>query len=376
MKLKIFSDQSYLLEDILPPTLRYVPILSPFWGELPEDSKHFKTRRFQMFVEEDHSFLEMTSLEECDLAIFPCYWHLIRSNEEAHTLGVQFIEKAKKLGKPIAIFSQGDWHYDQNLENTIIFYTSSFQSRRKPNEFAMPEWTSDFIDQNLSGQVPIRKKQAKPVVGFCGYAPPFGVPFGINMIKGYLRLYGDLLGLTEKFYYKTGHTNRVIALSKLSRNTSVETNFIPRQNFAFSDRALQDGLSNPEKLAQKLRLEYCQNIIDSDYVVCCSGYENYSIRLYETLSFGRIPVFVNTDCVLPYDFAVDWKKYCVWVDKSELHLIAEKVVDFHNRLSAQEFINLQHECRRFWKEWLSPEGFFRNLHRHLDISEEQYILPK
>jgi len=49
-----------------------------------------------------------------------------------------------------------------------------------------------------------------------------------------------------------------------------------------------------------------------------------SYRLYEALCCGRIPVFIDTDCVLPYDFMIDWKKYFVWVDQSELPLIAEK----------------------------------------------------
>jgi len=89
--------------------------------------------------------------------------------------------------------------------------------------------------------------------------------------------------------------------------------------------------------------------------------------LYETLSFGRIPIFINTDCVLPYDFAIDWKKYCVWVDESELPFIADKVADFHNALAPQEFEDLQYECRRMWEEWLSPEGFFDNFYRHLEM---------
>jgi len=365
MKLKIFSDQSYLPKN-LPPTLKYVPILAPFWGPIPEDPKHFKAGRFDNFIKTGFSALEMTSLDQADLAIFPAHWHLIKADEESYNLGMQFIDKAKESGKPVAIFSQGDWNCDRSMENTIIFYTSSFQSKRKSNEFAMPEWTSDFVANNFNNQISIREKKAKPIVGFCGYAPPLGLPFGVKKLKGFLRLGGDMLGVTEKFNYKTGHTNRVRALANLLKSSYVETNFILRGNFAFSSKALEKDPSQPERLAQKLRLEFCQNLINSDYVVCCSGYENYSIRFYETLSSGRIPIFINTDCVLPYDFAIDWKKYCVWVDESELSLIADKVIDFHSKLSAQEFIDLQYECRRIWEEWISPEGFFTNFYRHRD----------
>ncbi|WP_319421887.1 exostosin domain-containing protein [Pleurocapsa sp. FMAR1] len=373
MKLKIFSNRNYLLEKTLPATLKYVPIFAPFWGELSEDPKHFKKGRFQKLTEKGHSFLEMTSLEECDLAIFPYHWHLLGSNEEVYNLARQFIKKAQQLGKPVAIFFHGDWKYDENIENTIVFYTSSFQSRRKQNEFAMPEWTTDFIDQKFEGRISIRDKQTKPKVGFCGYAPPLGLPFGFKKIKAFVRLTGDMVGLSEKFYAKTGHTNRVIALSNLAKSSLIETKFITRQHFAFASKALQGSSLEAEKIkmAQKLRMEYFQNMIDSDYVVCCSGYENYSIRLYETLSCGRIPVFINTDCVLPYDFAIDWKKYCVWVDQSELSSIAEKIVDFHNNLSAEEFVNLQHRCRELWEQLISPEGFFSNLYRHLEQYNSQ-----
>lgn len=365
MKLKIFADRSYLPNN-LPTTLKYVPILIPFWGEIPEDPKHFKAGRFDKFLDRGQTSIEMTDLVAADLVIFPAHWHLIKENPAAYQLAMQLLENAKIAKKPVAIFSQGDWNSDENIDNTLIFYTSSFQSTRKPNEFAMPEWTSDFVADNFGGQIAVREKQTKPKVGFCGYAPPLGIPFGLKKLKGYLRMGGDMLGLTEKFYHKNGHTDRVLALSNLSKNAGIETNFAIRGNFAFSSQALAADPIDPEKIARQLRLEFCRNIIESDYVVCCSGYENYSIRFYETLSMGRIPILLNTDCVLPYDFAIDWKKYCVWVEKNELNSIADKVIDFHRKLSAQDFIDLQHECRRVWEEWISPEGFFNNFYRHLE----------
>ena len=377
MKLKIFSDYSYIIDDLIPPTLKYVPILSPFWGEIPEDPKHFKASRFQSLATGGKAFLEMTSLAECDLAIFPCHWHLICANATAYERGLQFIRDANAVGKPVAIFSQGDWQGDPNLDdkNTLIFYTSSFQSNRNINEFAMPEWTADVREFDRS--ISVREKRSKPMVSFCGYAPPLGLPMGIKKLKTAVRLGADLLGITAKLHQKTGHTNRVLALSTLAKHPLVATSFITRQNFAFSATALQQSPVDPERMARDMQLEFCQNIIDSDYVVCCSGYENYSIRLYETLSFGRIPIFVNTDCVLPYDFAIDWKKYCVWVEESELSSIAEKVLDFHSKLSDREFVELQYECRNLWEKWLSPEGFFKNIYRHLngyaEAKSPQYV---
>ncbi|MEB3359624.1 MAG: exostosin family protein, partial [Synechococcales bacterium] len=118
-------------------------------------------------------------------------------------------------------------------------------------------------------------------------------------------------------------------------------------------------------LLKQVRRDYVQNMVESDYVLCCRGLGNYSFRLYEALSCGRIPVLINTDCVLPYDFWIDYKDYCIWVEEREISDLPEIVADFHARLSPQAFIAHQQNCRALWEHYLSPRGFFSNLHRHL-----------
>jgi hypothetical protein len=140
----------------------------------------------------------------------------------------------------------------------------------------------------------------------------------------------------------------------------VRSNFILRNGW-FNGAFVGDF--NMARL-QRSRAEYLENMLGSDYILCARGYGNCSIRLYETLCCGRIPVFINTDCVLPYEGWVDWKRYCVWVEEEELPRVADIVADFHERLSPDEFLDLQRSCRRLWEDWLSPHGFFKNFHRH------------
>ena len=82
---------------------------------------------------------------------------------------------------------------------------------------------------------------------------------------------------------------------------------------------------------------------------------NFSHRLYETFICGRIPIFVNTDCVLPFDGlthspGIDWKRYMVWCEESEVHAIGDIVADFHARLTPEAFLELQRDGRRLWEE--------------------------
>jgi uncharacterized protein YprB with RNaseH-like and TPR domain len=44
---------------------------------------------------------------------------------------------------------------------------------------------------------------------------------------------------------------------------------------------------------------------------------------------------------------------------------------FHNSLSPQEFLDLQHQCRRIWKKWLSRKGFFANFYRHFQVGSHK-----
>ena len=126
------------------------------------------------------------------------------------------------------------------------------------------------------------------------------------------------------------------------------------------------------EVVSRSQLEFLQNLLESDYILCARGNGNYSFRLYEALACGRIPLFIDTDCVLPFDFAIDWKRFGVWVDQVDdphLRSVADRVAEFHASISGEEFEELQVACRRLWEEWLSPEAFFANFHRHLDVMD-------
>jgi hypothetical protein len=110
-----------------------------------------------------------------------------------------------------------------------------------------------------------------------------------------------------------------------------------------------------------VRREYVDNMVDSDYVLCVRGSGNYSYRLYEALCMGRVPVIVDTDLALPGGADIDWRALSVWVDRSALEQLPERVREFHAGLTPPEFVELQHRLRRLWTERLSPQGYFESV---------------
>jgi len=96
----------------------------------------------------------------------------------------------------------------------------------------------------------------------------------------------------------------------------------------------------------------------SQYVLCVRGAGNFSVRLYETLAMGRIPVYVHTGGFLPLQDVIDWKQHMVWVEVDELDMLADKVIEFHEQLDADGLKALCKANRQLWETSLRLKGFF------------------
>ena len=336
MKLKIFTDKGFLLERDC-----HVVLLYPFWGLIPEPEDDKDAGRFDEYSRLGRDFFHLvSSIAEADAVLLPFEWE---SNSPTHAkVAFKLAEEAKSKGKKVMIFFNSDSDEDIPIENSIIFRTSFYRSKCKPNEFALPGWSVDFLKQYSDGKLRVRKKGSIPIVGYCGYVDYVHT----NLVS--MLLHGTRLLSFKKF--KPAAYLRGRAVRTLLRDKRIKMNFIYRTRFG--------GYCDKD-----IRLEYATNMQDSDYALVARGGGNFSYRLYEVLSCGRIPVFIDTDCVLPFDEIIDWKRYCIWIDVRDTDSIADKIVQFHEKISGEEFEELQVHIRQLYEEWISPVGFHKNLWR-------------
>lgn len=71
------------------------------------------------------------------------------------------------------------------------------------------------------------------------------------------------------------------------------------------------------------------------YVICPRGSENFSIRAYEALMYGRIPVIIDTDMVLPKE--IDWDRVSIKVPYGSLDKIYDVILNDYHSHTADEF---------------------------------------
>ena len=300
--------------------------------------------------------------EDADVVVLPWMWRdYVERGEVA--LARTLVEIAARLGKPCVIFHRSDNAANVPFPGVVVIETSGYASRRAAgrNEvWGLPPFLRDYVKDYCDGHLTIREKGHEPTVGFCGQAGGYPWDYSRRRLVNWFRHAMFRLGFhawEPAPFETTAFRKRV--LKRLLGESGVRCEFLIRARY-------RAGYTPPVKDPwHSTRLDFVRNIRDSDYTLCMRGGGNYSVRFYETLCLGRIPIFVDTDCVLPFDDELDYRNLCVWVDAGELEELGARLRQFHARLSPAEFRDLQVRCRNTWVEHLERESYLRWLARRL-----------
>jgi hypothetical protein len=253
------------------------------------------------------------------------------------------IATAARFGKPIVIFyghEEDQWPLE--LPIGVIYRTSLRRSRKQSHERPWVAFAADPLSESAQTLQP-RPWTAKPSVGFCGYVG-----------TRWTRLAYGFLGRSEK---ALGLRLRHAAVIALESDARLEPRFILRDKFW----AGQGETASSDAERRRVRQEFLGNLIGCDYALCLRGQGNFSFRLYEALAAGRIPLFIDTDCSLPFETQIDWKHHVVWVPEADLANAADILMDFHQNIGAAGFEDLQRRNRQLWLDWFETAAAYSRL---------------
>jgi hypothetical protein len=296
------------------------------------------------------------NLKEADICILTMSWNYYLETHQ-YDLAVDYIHKANATGKQVWTWMSGDFGVKLNLDASfIVFRNSGHRSQLADYHTGMPVFISDPLQTYFKTTNFIEPRwDDKPVVGFCGQAN--------SSLK---QTYSEMgIRIKHLLFFKFGKTLnepqpiqstsllRAKLLRSLESSDEVKTNFIKRKKY-------RAGVTHKKQQHQTTK-EFYQNIVDSQYVLCVRGGGNFSVRFYETMAMGRIPIFVNTDCLLPLADQINWELNCVWVKGSEKHLIAKKVDEFHKQHTQKSLAQVMMTNRKLWISQLRIGNFFLNI---------------
>lgn len=325
------------------------PLLKPFL----KNQEFTDKQRIALYGISETDVQFVNKLEEADTVILPMSWeyyHITKQVDKAKKL----IQVASKKNKKVLLVSVGDYgSIIPKFPNVLVLRTSGEQLKLSDNNHGIPVFIEDPM-QRIYKKKSIEANYSKqPIIGFCGQTDASltkAIKETLKVIARNLKYNLKLDTNTPQKIQSTTY-NRSKVLTKVKKSKSLIANFIERKKYRAGATVNTDR--------KKTELEFYDNMLSSNYIICIRGAGNFSVRLYETLAMGRIPVFINTDCILPLPKAIDWKKHVVWIEYNELHKLEEKINTFHNNLTEEEFRALQFSNRKLWEEYLNLKGFFR-----------------
>lgn len=339
--LNLFTDLNFL-----PEGKNVTIMLYPFFSYPKENIDDPDFGRFEFYINNGKKLFNVVENEnDADFIVLPFEFSF---EEYDLTVAQNFVNKYKKTNKPIIVFFNSDFDYKIPLEDVLILRTSFYKSTKKRNEFSIPGWSKDFYNSNYKSTL---KKPLNPSISYCGY-----IDYLKPSIKDTFNDFRDKLLSKSYVMHEIGSKLRGKAIRNLINNKRIDSNFIIRNGFWAA------GIDK-----KTAREEYIQNMYSSDYALVVRGAGNFSYRLYEVLSCGKIPVFIDTDCVLPYDHIINWENYVVWINQKDN--ISQKLIEFHNNISEKDFNQLKQNCRKLYEEWISPYGFFSKLNNYFNFEK-------
>lgn len=328
----------------LLPGKSHLPILFPHLGVI--------NRASWLFIDFARTFPEklfnlVQDPAQADYFLIPHDFFAISSNKS-------YVEGFETLAvthhKPIIVFDYSDFDTQIQVSNSIIFRVATYRSKHAPNEILMPA----AVQSPDPASVVFRSKQEVPIVGFCGFA---GFRTWKERFKYYYKCMAislkATLGIVSKAYMPGIYFRRK-ALRILNNVAGVKTSFVIRSSYSGHADTIE---VSPEQA----RAEYIENIINSDFALAPKGDGNYSRRFYEILSHGRIPVLIDTECVLPLESDISYEDIIIRIPYTELETLPNVIAEKYDSLTSQSFIEMQRKALDVFNTQLRADIFFRRM---------------
>lgn len=315
-----------------------------------------RVKMYQISIQE-LEFVE--EAQDADVCILPMSWNFYINTKQMH-IAQNYIKSVNALGKQVWTWTSGDFGVHLQFEaNYKVFRMSGHRKELSDNHIGIPVFISDPLQNYYQrSDITYPTYSQRPIVGFCGQAD---ASLGKTLKEIGIRVRHWVkfkLNKTKSTPQPIQSTSKLRAhlLQKLEKDKRVDSNFIKRKKY-------RAGVQH-NKSKHETTLEFYDNIKDSQYILCVRGGGNFSVRFYETLAMGRIPILVNTDCLLPLNDMIDWKKHCVWVEENDQQLIAQKLLDFHQQHDHESLEALMQTNRQLWEEKLRIGRFFKSYAIH------------
>lgn len=140
-------------------------------------------------------------------------------------------------------------------------------------------------------------------------------------------------------------------LNYLENQIEFKTNFILRDTYI-------------HKLKSYHINEFDNNMNNNLFTFCYRGAGNFSVRFYETIMRGRIPIVVKTSSIFPYENLIDYNKLGIFIEENELgenNTLKDIILKYYNEKTKEELIEIQKYNRNIYLTYFHDDVYWEQI---------------
>lgn len=275
--------------------------------------------------------------------------HLIRDYKPAGLFPKvrQINEQILKSNRQIITFTGGPEYTP--LKGETVFSASAYKTTN--DCICTPLW---LFDRGYMPQIPKPKVPSAAFIAqafypgrlsnFVGALP---TPISVENILACHESFNRLIPLNVSQTIARMVRQRVYKALKKTKDIEVEIKI--RKKGFFSHTPAEREI---------LQKEYLDSIRNNIYNICVRGDANCIFQIYDFMSAGRIPIFVDTNSQLPALKGMNWEDFCVFVPFDDVYNIADYILDFHHKHTERQLWEKLALARKAYEQLL-PLAFFQ-----------------
>lgn len=189
---------------------------------------------------------------------------------------------------------------------------------------------------------------------------------------GYLIEYNPLC---EKIYQENKDIEPKLLFSFRGSASSPFRKKLFEANFSASNISIQQIEKWFNHSTDELLL-YAEEIINSKFVLCPRGICPASIRLFETMRMGRVPIILSDEWVAPEGLA--WQDFSIRLSETRIHELPEIIKAYE-----PDSFKMGNLAREAWENWFSPDviyvrmlNYIESIFLERDINHDEKVYQK
>jgi len=332
-----------MIKVFLTEKIDNVPIIELLRPNLNISYQNRFTERYPILNQPVVSIVQ--DIVDADYIIIPHNYNYIRANRE-------YLSHCQNLinlnNKKCIVFFPGDDDAPVKMRDTIVFRNSKYKGDLLGNEFIIPAYSPDL---GTKYGFEILPRSDKPSISFCGWTR---FDSKMSAIKAFIKY---MIARVEAMFYRRliyrikGLWLRRRALKILKKHSGIDNRFIERDSYSGNEKTIKIDTKRAEE-------EFVQNMKSSLFALCIKGNGNFSARFYEALSLARIPIFIDTDCVLPLSNIINYDDFIIKIDLKEIKSLSDIVIKSFSNMTEADINRKQNLAREIYTKYLRIDSFF------------------